>query len=217
MKRPSQEPTIDERGEESHPAFGMVQVTRVSQSPPGASLFDSEIRHSHYVLLRIKTADRKRDLNRDWIHSRRELVEVGMSESQWASLVSSFNTEGVPCTIRSTPEDHMVPEPPFSPRLALSTAETGNAAHRAFDRARAALELVEEKPTKANVRALRIALDQAAPNVEYAARSLTEHTENVVEKARADIEAMVAAKAKSLGLTPAQTAPLLAITEGDLS
>ena len=33
----------------------------------------------------------------------------------------------------------------------------------------------------------------AVPNVDYAARQLAEHAENVVEKSRADIEAMVTA------------------------
>lgn len=41
------------------------------------------------------------------------------------------------------------------------------------------------------MRRLLAAIDNAAPNVDFASKQLVEHTENVVQKARADIEAMV--------------------------
>lgn len=45
----------------------------------------------------------------------------------------------------------------------------------------------------------------------YAAKSLSEHAENVVQRARADIEAMVVSKAEQLGIDPGEVAetPLL--------
>jgi hypothetical protein len=39
-------------------------------------------------------------------------------------------------------------------------------------------------------------------NMTFAAKSLSEHAENVVQRARADVEAMVLAKAAQLGLEP---------------
>jgi hypothetical protein len=198
---------------ETHPAFGKVTLSRVSSSP-GASLFDSEILHSHYVVLRIHGADRTRSLQRDWIHTEMTPhIEIAMSEAQWASMVSSFGDGGgTPCTIQATKADGMLPAIPFESRLALSTAETRNAARGVKDRIDAALAAVEEKPTKANVRSLRIAVDQAESNVVFAARSLTEHTENVVSKARADIEAMVDERARAVGL-PIEHRPRLGLAD----
>ncbi len=40
---------------------------------------------------------------------------------------------------------------------------------------------------------LNAAIGNAAPNVDYAAKKMTEHAEEVVEKSRADIDAMAAA------------------------
>jgi len=40
--------------------------------------------------------------------------------------------------------------------------------------------------------------------MEFAASSLAKHSENVVQKARADIEAMVISKAQQIGLDPAE-------------
>ena len=54
------EPTADENGDEHHPAFGMAQISRVT-STPGRVLFDSDLRHSHWIELRIHEATRNRN------------------------------------------------------------------------------------------------------------------------------------------------------------
>lgn len=209
-----EEPVIDADGDESHPAFGLVSVNRRSCSP-GAVLFDSEITHQRVVVLQVHGATRKRGLNRDWIHPERApKIEIEMSEAQWASLVSSFGTQGTPCTLTFTQEDGRLPEIPFAPRLEISQQEVREAAHEQYARALDALQAVEEKATKANVRALRIALENASANVEYTARTMTEHAENVVTKARADIEAMVLQHAQALGLDPAAVTGLRMLESG---
>lgn len=198
-------PTLDEHGAEVHPAYGMISVHRVTGG--SGVLFDSDIRHSETVVLSVKRASRKRDLNRDWIHPSSKLVdelcEVQMSLAQWASLVSSFNTMGVSCTIRSTMNEHDVPGLEFDSRLAVSAAEVRGAAKRAMAEVEAALGTVEAKPTKANLRTLRARIENLPANLKFAADSLTEHTENVVQKARADVEAMIDSRARQLGMDPA--------------
>ncbi len=47
------------------------------------------------------------------------------------------------------------------------------------------------------------------PNVAFAARQLDKHAEDVVQRARADVEAMVTQKAAQLGLPTGQAAGLL--------
>ncbi len=200
MKRETEDPTIDEHGDEIHPAFGMVSVNRVTSSPP-TSLFDSEIKHSHYVVLSVNRASRKRSLNQDWIHpDSRDLIEIAMSEAQWASLVSSFNTQGVSCTIQRTETQVQVPAIPFDPRLAMSLDETKGAADRAFASIQAAMAAYEGQKNAANLRALRAAINNATANVQYAGETLVEHAEDVVQKARADIEAMLDVRARQLGI-----------------
>lgn len=203
-----QEPILNEQGGEVHPAFGNITVHRstVSGGPQGgAVLFDSEIAHREVMTLRISPASRKRDLNHDWIHATsKPLIEVEMSMAQWASFVSSINSGGgVPCTIRRTETDWNVPGLEFAPRLALSAAETRSAAERAFAKIKEARDVYEAHKTAANLRALHFAIENATSSVTYATKTLTEHTENAVQKARADVEAMVVQHAKSLGIDPA--------------
>lgn len=195
-------PTDTERGTQEHPAWGLVRASRIS-STPGAILFDSDIRHQHLIRLSVKRATRDRDLKRDWIHDTgADLIEIDMSESQFSAMVSSMNTSGVPCTIRSTESNPNVNGLAYEPRLQVSIDEVRAAADSIRDRLDAALAAVEEKPTKANLRSLRIALESTKPNLDFAAKSLSEHAENVVQKARNDIEAMVVQKAMQLGIDP---------------
>lgn len=220
MPREIVPPTTDEHGEDTHPAFGLISASRMQTGPVGATLFDSDIQHRHTITVRVHEATRKRDLSHDWIHPkdrRGVLSEVEMSEAQWASFLSTMNTgNGVPCTIRRKAGDWNIPGLPHEPRLAESMAEVRNAGDKVLAEIREAFAAVEEKPTEANIRGLKVAIENATPNMEFAAKSLSEHAENVVQRSRADIEAMVTAKAQQLGLTAADLggAPELGAGEG---
>jgi hypothetical protein len=210
--------SINDYGAEEHPAFGQIKLARVSYGGRGAVLFDSDIKHQHTVRLTVTAADRRRDLHHDWIHgASMPLIEVEMSEAQWASFVSSMGTSGVSCTVRATETDHMVPDLAYDPRLAHSMNEVKDTADRLFAEAKDALADLEEAFTaKAGVRVLREKLrtlhhrlHNTESNMAFAAESLSEHAENVVQKARADIEAMVVNKAAQLGLSAGDTAEVL--------
>lgn len=215
MSAPVEQPTVDETGEERHPAWGLLGASRVSSSPPGASLFDSDIRHSHHVVVRLKHASRQRKLNSDWLHGERpDIVEVEMSEAQWASFVSTMNTgDGVPCTITWLGAER-VPGVPHAPRMEQSMREVRDAGEHVIADVRKAFATYEDRPIKANLRSLAAAIENLPGNMEFAAKSLTEHAENVVQKARADIEAMVLAKADQIGLDRGHVTEVAQLGEG---
>lgn len=207
------EPTQNEYDGETHPSWGMIGASRVSHGGRGSSLFDSDIRHQHTVTVRVSTASRRRDLNRDWLQDRQKFVEVEMSEAQWASFVSSMNAgSGVPCTIRRREDDYLVPQAPYEPRLQHSMDEVRNAANKAAEHVREAFETYTEKKTAANLRTLQYAIENMPANIAFAAESLSEHTENVVQRARADIEAMIVSKAQQIGLEPADLGGMALLT-----
>jgi hypothetical protein len=220
MAREITEPTLDDHGEEQHPAWVLMGASRVQCGPTGAVLFDSDIRHQHYVVVRLKRCTRKRDLNHDWKHGREDLFEVAMSEAQWASFVSSMNSgEGTPATLTfdRTLDDPRVPGMPHAPRLQVSMDEVHSAAAKAQAKVQEAFAAYQEKKTVGNLRALEIAISHMTPNMDFAATSLSEHAENVVTRARADIEAYVTAKAKQLGLEPGELGTPLELTTGEPS
>jgi hypothetical protein len=222
MRREEQAPTVREDGRESHPAWGLIGAYRVTGS---ARLFDSDINHHHFIVVRLSRATRDRKLGRDWIHPENEadIAEIAMSEAQWASFVSSMNSgSGVPCTLERTEVDGIIPSFPSEPRLAESMKEVRNASAKALEEIREAQEAVDEafergagkKEMRSLLQNLKFRVRNGPANMNFAAESLTEHAENVVQRARADIEAMVVQQAQAVGIEPSEIKPI-ALTEGE--
>lgn len=216
-------PTKDEHGDESHPAWVMIGANRVSHAGGpngGAVLFDSDIVHNHYVVIKLCRATRQRNLNRDWKHARQQIIEVALSEAQWASFVSSMGQgSGVPATLLwdLTLDDPLVPDMPFQPRLQESMDEVHNAAVAAQAAVKAAFDAYAEKRTAGNLRSLEFAIANMPANIEYAAKSLSEHAENVVQRAKVDIEAFVVDKAAQLAIEPSDISVLPELNVGSES
>jgi hypothetical protein len=211
MPRETVEPTTNEWGDDTHPAFAVIGASNISTSPPGSILFQSDIAHQHTVVIRVATATRKRDLHHDWVHGGREFLEIEMSQAQWASFVSSMNQgSGVPCTIRRREDDYLVPGVPYEPRLAESLREVHEATDKTFGKIAEALAAYEKaladkvgaKERNAALRNLHFAVEHTHGNLDFAAKSMAETAENVVQRAKADVEAFVADKAAQYGLEP---------------
>lgn len=84
--------------EHSHESFGMVSVSRVSSSHP-QKLFGSEVGTNNLMKLTVSKASVNQNLGRNWYHSKDDIVEVYLTPVQYAEMISSPNTQGVPCTI----------------------------------------------------------------------------------------------------------------------
>jgi hypothetical protein len=197
MPKNREDPVTYSDGYARHPAFGMARVSRVSSSP-GETLFQSDLQHGEYIEVTLSRAERRRELKQDWVHPKNMVARFDLSMAQWASLVSSVGTEGVPVTI-SYINGETVPGLNPDPRLKQTADEVAAAAadaYRGIQDALAAYKktLDEKAPAaerKAKLSTLIAVTRNAAPNVNFATDSLTRHAEAVVEKSRADIEAMV--------------------------
>jgi hypothetical protein len=191
--------------DDNHPAFAVASVTRSSGTP--RSLFQSDLRHNETIRLTVSTAERTRDLNRDWVHPRQALIEVEMSLSQWGALVSSIGLgSGVPVTLRYTHEDGTVADLPYEPRIAESVTETKSAVSKMLERARVTLEALEAAVESKSLKAMRaalsahkVSLEHAESNSAFAVNSLKEAAETVTHQARADIEAQILTAQQIIG------------------
>lgn len=220
--REIQQPTTDERGYQTHPAFGTATVMRPSGL--GSVLFQSDIKHQHTVTLTIAHADRKRDLNRDWVHSGKQIIEIEMSQAQWAELVASGGIGGgVPVTIRQDASG-LVPGLPYQPRTEASRQEVANAVQKMLgDLVEKVENLKSASDSKAGVKAMREAIRQvdlavagAANRAVFATQSMEEAIETMVANATADINATIADAAARKGLDASEfTAPAITSTKED--
>lgn len=196
MPRETTEIRIDERGDETHESWVLIRANHVQG---GARLFDSEVNHQHFVTVEVSRCVRKRELKRDRLFAREMLLGLEMSQAQWGAFVSSFGQgDGVPATLSFLAGDGPVPGAPPESRLSESFREVREAGEEALASVEwsyaAVMEAFEHGGKRAQREALRdlgIRLGNAPKNMEFAAKSMAEHVENVVTKARADIEGMV--------------------------
>lgn len=183
---------------EEHPAFGVAILTRGSGTK--RALFQSDILHSDTMTLSIHRADRTRDLHHDWVHPGEELIEVEMSLAQFGALVSSPGLgSGVPVTIRRTESELNVPGVEHQPRLAQTVDEAKTAVEDLLRQTREKADILQEafdgkqgvRAVREALNALQAALRNAAPNAEFAIKSVQGAAETAVNHAKADIEAQI--------------------------
>lgn len=93
----------------THPAFGIIRVTRSSGGNP--ILFGSSINNNEKIAIEITRAEGRRNLSRDWYHSKGQpIVRIEMSYAQFAECITSINRgEGTPCTITRTETEGRIP------------------------------------------------------------------------------------------------------------
>jgi hypothetical protein len=79
----------------------MIEITRYTTN--SERLFGSAVKTNAGISLSIHRGMRKHNLHQDWYHAEaRSLIEVNMTEAQFASMITSLNIGGgVPCTIQS--------------------------------------------------------------------------------------------------------------------
>lgn len=83
---------------ETHPAYGMIGISRVTGH---RKLFGSALAaHEGWISLTIRPCRRNHHLHQDWYHGDEPLIEINMSQAQFAEFITTPNTGfGVPCTI----------------------------------------------------------------------------------------------------------------------
>ena len=186
-----------------HPAFAQVNASRVAG---GTYLYGSGFKHQNFISLKVSHSEEHRSLSRSWYFPRKEVVEVWMSESQWASLVSSLNSgSGTPATLRHIQGDPvpMLPEP-------KNVAHTFDAeAKKALEEALTAildlkvglltcglsLKKTEGLTSKADRATMR--LTNALP---FVMEQFGEHMESEVSSAKSELEAYILQLQSNAGL-----------------
>lgn len=201
-----------ERTEIKHESFGNVQVSRVSGH---ASLFMSPHKHQHYITLSIHGASVRRDLSHDWAYSdhRLPMVEIAMSEAQWAHMVASAGMgSGTSCTIKKafTENWKVMAEPPSTvtprPTFSKEMRERGELAAQSLKQARDMIKvlLAAKKAGVGDLTALDNALAHAYANItinlEFVMESAETAMDKLVEAAKTEVEAHQLASMNSVAL-----------------
>lgn len=216
--RERQRPVRSEAGmhddyKETHPAFGMIGVSRVQGD---ATLFQSDFRSRNYMVITIRKAEMNRGLNSDYVHGQQELIEVALTEAQWSTFLSTPNVGfGVPCTLRWTREDGQLPG-----IIADETRHEQFSAEVLQD-LNESIALMEEALAQAKTKAQREPIERAlkrlTDSLPFAVKRFDEHAEETIEKMKIEINAYVTGRVYGAGLAALGAPPMLELNEGERS
>jgi hypothetical protein len=195
-----------------HPAIGNIQLSRVSGN---RALVDSESMHQRYVRLEIQTGslvDLGDGLRRPSTAGGKDLVQVYMTEAQWAHFVSSFSDgSGTACTLDHYRDGErylppQVPDPKgFGADLSKQVDEHAHNLDASYDRMESeVLEVLEKyvpKTKRDSVMSTVKAMRQAhKPAAKWLRTCMTEVAEGFVARAKLEVEAKAQAVIHTLGL-----------------
>jgi hypothetical protein len=192
----TQEPTYTPDGHDStrvdHPCFGMIGAARVNG---GTFLYGSDFQHNAFVRVTVRESCLRRSLSTDWPHGNKELIEIDLSEAQWAEFVSAMNIGfGTQCTIRHVQHE-------FRPGLPKPERRADQFAREAADDMRESLEALadlsnaidalklsekQKEVLRGHVHTSRSRLTSGLP---FVAKLFAEHMESTVSKAKMEINA----------------------------
>lgn len=183
-----------DRVEFEHPAFGQLQLTRVSGT---MELYGSEFRHQHYIGIALSTSRVVRNLSNDWHHADKELFRIYMSEAQFASFITGVGVGGgTPCTIGHI-QGQPVPEIERpKPKRATFEKEFHESISKALEGMETLGKQIEESklPQKAKtemLNTLRYQIMHLGSTTQFIANQFEEHMETVVERAKQEITGFV--------------------------
>ncbi len=224
MARLIQEPIMtkergfgDEREVSRHPAYAQVAIHHVQGS---ACLYGSDFEHHNYVTLTIKGSELNRDLARDWHFEKETIVEIALSEAQYATMISAPNRSGVPCTLQYR-NGEMIPGLPRRDSTKLYDAEierklqrTVDALKRQRDEIASAVSKLSKKVQQDVLGPIERAIMEIGSNTPFVMKSFDEHMETSIEKAKVEVNAYVTNTITRAGLASLQgERPLLEIAQ----
>lgn len=186
---------------ETNPAWAMIGFSRVSGV---RRLHGVDWPQGHFIRLRVCEGARRRDLSHDWYFDGGTIMEIDMSEVQFARLISSLNMgTGTPATfaVRPEPGARLIRPPEVPPRKRTSdlfrdevkerTDRAGETLAKAINAAEALLE--GGRFNKGNVSNLlgqmQAAQQDLRANIKFVIESADEAIQDSAERAKSEIEA----------------------------
>lgn len=194
---------------EKHPSFGQLSFCRRSHGGE-TRVYGSSIGHRSTVVMTISHSEKRRDLNRTWYFPDKTVVEIEMSQSQFAEAISSLNMGGgVPCSIRYIEGKGNIEPTPYENVREVFETELKEKLKKTLGQADALLEeasglLGQKSVRKRDLAELLNKVERIKTelhcNFPFIYDSFNEQMDNTVTEAKGEIEAFTEMKLMSAGL-----------------
>jgi ElaB/YqjD/DUF883 family membrane-anchored ribosome-binding protein len=210
----------DKEEVKTHESYGQVLFSRTQGTP--VRLYGTTVQSGNTIRLSISHSEQRRHLNRTWYFAHKEIIEVELSQNQFAELITNMNVgTGVPCTIRHLNHKRME-NPPFEDVRDKLEKEFQSDINECMDNS---LKLIKEademlsssKPiTKAKMKELKSVLyklnQDLRSNLRFVMNSFNEQVQSSVTEAKSEVEAFVENKIRSAGLEHLKEQPQISLS-----
>ena len=141
----------------------------------------------------------RRGLSADWHYGEKNIIEIDMSESQWGSFLSSFNTQGVPCTLHYTEKDGHIPLIKTVDKKSQLADEFRKTVHQTMEQMKAlvsdANEILDKKSVNKGDRTelkskLRLIKQEIESNMPFVMDSFNEQMDKTVAEGKSEVDAV---------------------------
>lgn len=192
----------DNSKETTHPAYGIASIHRVCGN--AGNLFGSSVYCNHYVEMEISPGiEIDNDSYHNYLLTGKPHIRVAFSPAQFAELITSMNIgNGVPCTIKDfageridkiPDEIHVNELDRQKDNFKKEMKELSESLHNAQNRIKELLSLPrltkEQKDELRNV--LYKGIQDIDSNIPFYMVLFDEATDNIVQEAKAEIDATV--------------------------
>lgn len=192
-----------------HESYGVISFTR-SQSNMNKPLFGSSIKHHNTITMSISGAKLERSLNNDYVYPKGKIVEVEMSETQFAQAITMFNRgDGTPVTIKSVGGRNMEDCPFVSKVDQFSSEFQHNMKELEHDLKMSMQKATEiltsgKAPNKGEreliLSTINSLMKQISSNLPFVAQQFNEQMDKTVTEAKKEIERFMINKANELNI-----------------
>lgn len=198
---------MDKETKIKHESFGMIQLCHFSGG--GQTYFGSAIPHDRGVSLKIYEGEWKRNLNSDWYSPRKRIIEVRMTENQFAEAIANMNSSPVPVTIERVLDKKMEAPPIVNKREQFEDelkSQMEALAEKVSQITKETTKLFEEKKsfTKEErnkvISSLRAVEMEIASNFPFIETSFREAMDKVVLESKVEAEGFLRQRAQALGI-----------------
>jgi hypothetical protein len=191
-----------------HPSYGLASFSRISGGH--RALFGSSIQSQHTITLSISRAKHDRSLSNDWYHVQQELIEIEMSNNQFAELITSFNMGSrIPVTIRHINHEQY-PSPPFQSKADIFSAEFGKQMQNFGVDMKKTVEQANDILNNKNtigkgdreviIKSIETLMRHITSEIPFVQKQFTESMGKTIVEAKSEVEAFIENKIRSTGL-----------------
>jgi hypothetical protein len=190
------------------PSFGMIGISKVSSSG-SVNLFGSSVKSKTFISLDIHRAKLNRNLNQDTIYTDGiPLISVNLSLTQFAELMTSPNSQGVPCTIDFF-EGCKIPEPilenkriQFDDEFKENLEKVTSSTNKFYTKIKEILETssVSKRDKAELIKQIDMIRQELNSNIPFIKTQFTEQMNQTVLEAKNEIIGFLEERLKKLGL-----------------